>query len=158
MPSGCQLVTDSPLDMARTRYNNQFAVAAALLSLACLVAGCGDKQLPTYPVTVTVTLPGGGPAAGVRVFFRSVDHNGISASGTADPSGKCQLTTYEENDGAVAGVHQVAVGPPAIMGDPDLPRQGPNIANRYGNFDTSRLEANVSPVQPNEVAFEVGPK
>lgn len=84
---------------------------------ACAIAlvGCGgaEEELDrpaTQPVTGVVTL-GGKPVAGAQVQFYSTAggeaaHN---AFGRTDPEGRYNLTTFENDDGAVAGSYIVTV-------------------------------------------------
>jgi len=91
----------------RTLYN--VAAAAGLAALA-LAAGCGKGELPTAPVSGTVTF-NGQPLTSGKVEFKSETH-GISAWGNIQPDGTYQLYTYgseKSPDGAVLGKHKVAV-------------------------------------------------
>ena len=129
------------------------------LGMVMAAAGCGDsKELTTYPTTVTVQDANGQPLAGVRVSFRSVEHK-ISALGVSDGQGVCQMTTYNRGDGAVAGRHQVAIGPPALTGDPDALQPTFQIPRRISSYDDSELEATVTDGDgPNELTFTVPAK
>jgi hypothetical protein len=116
-----------------------FAAMALLTSLP-LAIGCGENKPKLVPVTVTVTYPDKKPVAGAQVVFRSTDAN-ASARGVTGEDGKCQLTTFQANDGAAPGRHVVLIAEPPLMGDPDVPQKGPKIADRFASSATSDLEA-----------------
>lgn len=82
-----------------------FAVAIPLLS------GCGSSKAEypakVFPVTGQIMWQGQ-PVAGADVVFFNPDTN-RSAFGRTDDSGKYKLTTFESNDGAVAGRQIVTV-------------------------------------------------
>jgi hypothetical protein len=114
-----------------------------------LTIGCGHDRQPTYPTRIKVQLPDGRPLAGARVALRSVE-GGISAKGVTDTAGIAKIATYEDGDGAVAGLHAAAIGPPAFEGDPDMKRGGPVFASRYARFEASGLEFEVTSDGVNE--------
>lgn len=76
---------------------------------AAILAGCssGGSRPATAPVSGTVTL-NGQPLEGATVVFMG-EGASQAASGKTDASGKYQLTTFEPNDGAVIGNHQVTI-------------------------------------------------
>jgi hypothetical protein len=70
--------------------------------------GCGGETGPeVYPVSGTV-LYNGNPVEGAVVAFQGETATKL-ATGTTDPQGRFQLTTYEADDGAVPGKHKVTV-------------------------------------------------
>jgi hypothetical protein len=80
-----------------------------VLLTPCLV-GCGEgaSARPTlYPVTGTVTL-NGVPVEGANVTF-ACEKAPRSATGVTDATGKFSLTSYDTNDGAIAGDHVVTI-------------------------------------------------
>lgn len=90
--------------------NRKPALAAQVLGLVSLVvlAGCGKSGPRTYPVTGTVTYQNT-PVEGAMVSFSPVDPEGNAAFGTTDAQGRYTLTSFEQNDGAVAGDYTVRV-------------------------------------------------
>ncbi len=78
-----------------------------------LVMGCsgGDegstKHRETYPASGVVTM-NGTPVGGVSILLR-LKTDDISASAVSSKDGSFQLTTYEENDGAVEGEYDIVV-------------------------------------------------
>ena len=112
-------------------------------------AGCGEGLPPTYPVEGRVVLPDGKPLSGGLVEFQSIGGEGMSvnASGTIGADGSFRLTTYKEDDGAVAGRHRAIVRPPRedldIEDAATAGRPEPIIDPRFENYDTSGLEFTV---------------
>lgn len=90
------------------KRNLQSALAAAAIGLL-LALGCqqGADRPTTYPVTGTVTL-NGQAVEGATVSFQLADGSG-SAVGVTGASGAYKLTTFEADDGAVAGEYKVAI-------------------------------------------------
>ena len=82
-----------------------------ILGLFCgLIAGCSGGNgngRPTAPVEVTVTYKGN-PVEDAVVQFITVDQP-QPAIGNTDKSGKCSLTTYRSNDGAIIGSNFVTI-------------------------------------------------
>lgn len=119
--------------------------------------GCGSGQMKTYPVKVTVAFSDGTPLAGGLVTFRSAEHS-VSATGRLDAEGKCRMGTYAPGDGAIAGVHKVAVSPPPPSGDIDeAGATGPAVDPRFRSPDASGLEVTVTAEGPNEFVLRVEP-
>lgn len=87
------------------------AARLAMLSLVATLIGCGDASgLPRrYPVSGTVTYKGQ-PVAKGTITFSPVDDkgDGRSASGVIQ-DGQYQLTTHDDNDGAIPGKYQVTI-------------------------------------------------
>jgi hypothetical protein len=88
----------------------QFAITGLLV----FVAGCGggtdewvDARENVYPASGVVTLSGE-PVEGATVIFHSASKK-ISAQGMTNAKGRYHVTTYEDNDGAIAGEHTVTV-------------------------------------------------
>ena len=104
------------------------------------VAGCSDDgRPPRYPVTGTLKSADGESLAHVSVMFRSIEQD-LTARGRVLPDGTFALTTFEKNDGAVAGRHRVQVMP---FRNPDGSLGGP-IHPRFLQFRTSELEFEVA--------------
>ena len=123
--------------------------------LATVLGGCGSgDKLKTHHVTGKVTLQDGKPMAGGLVIFHSVEHK-ISASGAIGEDGTCQMSTYQPEDGAVAGQHRVAIVAPRLPLDPRNPVPPPTIAPKYNDPATSELEFTVTPAGPNQFDFQV---
>ncbi|QDV36685.1 hypothetical protein ElP_46140 [Tautonia plasticadhaerens] len=126
------------------------------------LVGCGEDR-GLVPVTGTVTY-NGEPVAGGEILFTPQDGS-HAARGPLDDSGRYRLGTYGPRDGAVTGMHDVAV----ILRGPDKPvpeaRKGqmmeedmqgsgdPLIPERYFSPLTSGLTAEVTDDGSNEFDF-----
>lgn len=131
------------------RLRGMFSVIAAV----ALVVGCNrSDRLPTYAVSGRVILPDGSPVGPGTIIFESHEH-AMAARGTIHPDGSFTLGTYEEDDGAVAGLHTATVIPAAPDDfDPDTqPYAPPPIDQRYMHPDTSGLEFEVKEQGPNRI-------
>ena len=130
--------------------------------LSCLSLGCSDNgRTPTYAVTGKVVFEDGSPLPGGGLICLSDPEAGptLSARGQINTDGTFQLGTYEQDDGAVAGNHTVAIDPPMPKNyDADAGPAPKVIHNRYLSHDTSGLEFTVSKDGPNEVTLVVSKK
>lgn len=84
-------------------------LAGVLLLTAPSLVGCGggSDRPELVPVSGSVTFKGA-PVEGATVTFYS-EKSPRSAQGVTDASGNFKLTTYDTNDGAVAGEHTVSI-------------------------------------------------
>ena len=120
-----------------------FFLPTSIYFVAVLIGGCKTQVPKTYPVVIKLSYPDKKPVAGAQVVLRSDDAK-VSARGIAGTDGSCSLTTFKDNDGAVAGHHTVLVAKPPLIGDPDKPYSGPLIADKYASFATSGLDVTVT--------------
>src|SRR5687768_4131271 len=116
------VVLHSPTCMARRassiaacRAAARHAAMLAITSLLGTLIGCGEAEPTLYPVTITVIFPDNKPAPGAQVVLRSTEHT-TTSRGTTGEDGSCQLTTFEANDGASPGAHQVLIAEPPHIG------------------------------------------
>jgi len=135
---------------------------AALFATLSLATGCNNRPA-TYPVTGTVKFEDGTPLVGGTVEFRNVTTDiakQINARGEIGPDGQYQLTSFESNDGAIAGEHQVCVFPPAQDTPGSLDSEPPPspLERRFQAYDTSGLSYTVKPEGKNEYHITVGKK
>jgi hypothetical protein len=131
-------------------------IAASLfLASVSFYTGCSKTREPTYPVHGVVTLQGKTPSGGT-ILFESVEPGAsgkrYGARGKIEPNGQYQLSTFGDNDGAVAGKHRVAVLPEQIiLGDPPSPEDKKRadailqIPPKYQSTDTSNRTYEVKP-------------
>jgi len=110
--------------------------------------GCGSGHPKTYPVRGKVVFPDGTPlTSGGIVLFKSTatGDQPVNARGRIQDDGTFRLSTFEEGDGAVGGMHQVLV---RAQRDSAVYRQTgripkPVIDSRFERYETSGLECTV---------------
>src|SRR5207253_636845 len=86
-------------------------LALGILGALVLLAGSGCRRgvgTKTYPVSGIVTLDDK-PVGGVLVRFMPVDARGRPAIGMTRSDGTFRMSTYNTDDGAVAGTYKVLV-------------------------------------------------
>jgi hypothetical protein len=117
-----------------------------------VLAGCG-RPSRTVPAGGVVVLDGK-PVAGAAVLLSPVA-GGVPARGTTAADGSFSLSTFDDGDGAVAGMHRVGVSKMDakgfVTGDDGLSGKLDGstiqvrslIPERYMNPATSGLEATV---------------
>lgn len=127
--------------------------------LLSALAGCNSGQLPTHPVEGRVVFEDGSHPKFGSIEFYSVDHQ-INAQGKIDRDGTFTVGTYEDQDGAVAGKHQVIIQ--QITGNYLTEKMSDQIHHDHGelldpaffDYRTSGLECTIDPGQ-NKVEFMV---
>lgn len=125
------------------------------LLLLVLAIGCGDDgRPPLVPVSGVVTLDNE-PIAGAAVMFMPLA-GGRPAQGVTDAAGKFRLTTFDDNDGALVGNHQVTITKVEVTGmtatadglsgvvDPSQIKETWIIPQKYAQPDSSGLSATVA--------------
>ena len=120
-------------------------LALLLPALAVLLlTGCAEAGRPAYAVEGKVVFPDGQPLTEGVVEFETVEDikTRINARGEIQPDGTFRLTTYVDNDGAVAGEHRALVMPPLPLAGPAPPLP---IKARYRSYETSGLTFTVKP-------------
>lgn len=102
--------------------------AAVIISLP-LVCGCGESfEMEVAPVSGTVACMGNPITEGYIVFTPVVTagedkmDSGKSAYATISSDGTYTLTTYDDGDGAVIGMHEVRVYKPDPEDDEQIVR------------------------------------
>jgi hypothetical protein len=124
--------------------------------MGLFVSGCGSNQLQTAPVQGTVSLDGRPLESGQVVFTPS---QGRGARGQLNRDGTFVLTTYTDGDGAIVGVHQVAILPVIPLGEAAGAEAEVSseslIPRRYLAGATSKLTFEVEPHQANHANFEL---
>ena len=78
-----------------------------ILSLTCIMTGCGPGVPDTAEVSGTVTLDGTPVDGAIVAFFHP--EGGQPARGVTDASGTFTLTTFKAGDGARLGQQKVSV-------------------------------------------------
>jgi hypothetical protein len=133
-----------------------------ILAVALALAGCNSHPT-TYPVTGTVKFEDGTPLAGGTVEFRNVTTDlakQVNARGEIGPDGKYQLTSFEPNDGALPGDHQVCVFAPAQETPGNLSTEPPPspLERKYQAYESSGLSYTVKKDGTNRYDITVGKK
>ena len=110
------------------------------LPLGLVIGGCGSSSpgaapLPTLPVKGKVTY-NGKPLTRGTIKFAPDDGFGREAQGPIQPDGTFLLSTFKDGDGAVPGVHRVAVSGTGKSGREVVP-------TRLCNTTSSRFEVEV---------------
>ena len=131
-----------------------------VLCCACFTfGGCNSKtEFETAPAVGRVTLDGKPVVSGSVVF---TPPQGWPARGELDAEGRFTLTTYEPDDGAIVGPHEIVViaqtGP-----DPnehfERALSAPTkwlIPERYGSRKSSGLVYDVKSGEANDVTLEL---
>ena len=134
-------------------------LAFLLLAAISLLGGCQSNELEVARVRGVVTLDGI-PLEGGTVLF--TPQRGRSANGTIGADGSFTLTTYGNGDGAIVGVHQVAVfaGAPRRVDRPidaDVPEQNERllVPQRYRDPHRSGLTFEVKSGELNEFELKL---
>ena len=112
-------------------------LAVTILTLA----GCSTHS--TQPVNGKVVYSDGSPATdlvGHIISFDCPEHN-AGASGVVKADGTFKVGTYTDDDGAMPGVHRVAISPPEPPVDAPVPLR--LIDKKYGDMATSGLEVEI---------------
>lgn len=122
-----------------------------------LLPGCGNDRLPTYPVSGRVIFADGSPVRTGFIELQSDEHR-VNARGTIARDGSFQLTTFDPNDGAVAGSHRAVIV--QFLAQENLPAiphdHGKPVSLKHADYATSGLTFEVEPGQTNtwEVVVE----
>ncbi|MCP4192182.1 MAG: carboxypeptidase regulatory-like domain-containing protein [Planctomycetaceae bacterium] len=123
----------------------------ALSLCALAIVGCSAGHLPTYPTSGVVQFEDGDPVRFGSIEFYNQQHD-VTARGTIDRNGRYELSTFQANDGAIAGEHQVVViqmlmPNPVVKRSPaDASREhqhGRHVGKAYSGYATSSLTCTV---------------
>ena len=135
-------------------YNARSLTALLLLAMSLTVpVGCGDGRPPRVRVTGTVTYRGW-PVKGAHVVF--TPPNARPAAARTDAQGRFTLRTFDPEDGAVLGTHQITISKMNSVNpdDPYAARKS-SLPERYRRADTSGLTAEVTADGENDFTFEL---
>ncbi len=132
------------------------STGALLLLLTLVLAGCSDGRLKTYPAKGKVTFKSGSPVHVGTIELKSREH-GIQARGTIDSEGNFILTTYTEDDGAVAGIHDCVVVQFVMTEEMSgfKPSALGVVHPKFASYSTSGLTVEIKPDQANDLKIEV---
>jgi ribosomal protein S12 len=124
--------------------------------LGALALGCNSGQLKTYQVEGQVVFKDGSPVK-VGIVETKALGKSVQATGTINKDGSFHLTTYRENDGAIAGQHRVVVI--QMIPVEDIPNYRPStmgvVHRKHASYNTSELTMSVEPSGPNKIRLVV---
>ncbi len=127
----------------------------------CLVflVGCSPKNLPTFPVSGSVEFEDGEPVRIGTIEFRqeaSQGSNGerIMARGKISEDGTFTLTTFEPNDGAIEGAHQITIHQMVVVEDRSFKDHGHGrrVSPKYSDYASSGLSADIKAVPKSDTS------
>ncbi|WP_417381336.1 carboxypeptidase-like regulatory domain-containing protein [Gimesia sp.] len=130
------------------------ARAGMLFSLALWCSGCGGGGGEDLPETVAVSgvvTYQGKPVTDASIMFYPLQGR-KPATGRSDTTGKFTLRTFEKDDGALPGEHQVTVN--AYQSTPEGVSMKSAIPIKYSSPTTSPLKITVTDTNP-EIKLEL---
>lgn len=153
---------------------SRWAVPVLTLSLIIsLFPGCGSgDRVEVYPTSGLVKFLGEPMAGGGAISFIPLDGQvGKAAGGTIDSEGKFTMSTYDSDDGSMAGrfrvvIFQTTVEETETIGDTDVEGakdtltefsvpEAKRIPLIYADVATSPLTVEVKPEPTNELMLEL---
>jgi len=136
------------------KLNNSKLLCWILLILVC--SGCNSGKLKTYPIEGQVVFEDGSPVKVGIVETKAVG-GAVQATGSIAKDGSFSLTTYRQNDGAIAGEHKVVIV--QFIPVEDIPNYRPStmgVVNRkHATYHTSGLSMTVVPNGENKIKLVV---
>lgn len=125
--------------------------ASLFVLFALSVVGCGSGSPPAAPPATTpvggkVYLPSGSVLTGGRVVFKPKIKGNQEAIGEINTDGSFKLTSYNKDDGALAGEYVVVIDKTSYKSGSAVEVRA-NIAAKYLNESTSDLVVTVSESQ-----------
>lgn len=112
------------------------AFSAALGIVAAV--GCNDGRPKRVTVSGTVLLDGEPLTKGSVIF---VPEGGRPSNGKIGPDGRFVLRCFDDDDGALLGVHRVAVAAKEILSESNIKWYAPS---RYADYRTSGLSVEIT--------------
>jgi hypothetical protein len=133
--------------------SNRVSLAWGALLAAVICAGCGPSGPDVVPVSGRIT-KGGRPVSIVAVQF--YPEQGRPSSARTDNDGRYELEFSEDiPKGAVPGKHRVSIqvvqeriDQPINLKDPKYHPEMPEILKNFGDWQTTKLQVEVSHDQP----------
>jgi hypothetical protein len=129
-----------------------------MMAIASLLQGCSSEP-PLYPVTGQVVFKDDGRpfAGGTAVVFESKSPPYHRARGDLDKEGRFELKTEQRGDdpGAMEGPHRVSISYISSSGNDIKQQLSKLIHPRYFEFQTSGIECDIKPGQPNDFKIEL---
>lgn len=142
-------------ERVRTLIESKFLVLAGALLLLVL-PGCFSGNPKTYPIQGQVVFEDGTPVK-VGIVETKASGKAVQATGSIAKDGSFSLTTFRQNDGAIAGEHKVVIV--QFIPVEDIPNYRPStmgVVNRkHASYQTSGLIMNVVPNGENKIKLVV---
>jgi hypothetical protein len=138
--------------------NTKSFLTTLLTGVAILLStGCGSQVPKTYPVQGRVVTENGKPIEMGSVEFRSEGKESrIIARGKIKPDGSFSLSTFGNDDGAVAGKHDVIIQQMIIAeGFGKSHEHGPRVPAIYSEYASSGLTAEIKKTEDNFVTLQI---
>lgn len=135
--------------------NRRVITVLLLCGLATLV-GCGPDRPPAFPASGQVLFANGTPVRAGTVELKSRRHP-VNARGTIKEDGTFVLSTYEEGDGALEGIHDCVVVQFVVaekMGKGATSAYGV-VDPRFASYASSGLSCEVSATTENRIMINV---
>ncbi len=148
-------------------------ICVAVSCAALMFGGCGksdDDGLPSRVRATAMVTYRGEPVDGAHVTFSPADKTGKPAYGSTDDRGKVELSTFEFEDGAVAGEYAVTVskmhtedegnvpaypGMPSGVGRQSSAKVTDLLPRKYKRRETSGLIATIVSGDKNKFKFDL---
>lgn len=130
-----------------------FTWSAVVIALLCCSAGCSDRP-KAYRAGGLVLFADGKPVQDGRIEVRFTEQP-YTARGIIDREGRFRLTTFETDDGAIAGRHEVLVIQRFTADIDDMAAhhrhasQLRQVDRKYSSYATSGLEITIDPAGDN---------
>ena len=135
--------------------HNPKVIAGLVLLVACVVAGCGPREVPRHPVRGQVFYRKK-PLADAQVVFHVVDNSPQAANkpiAITDEQGRFALTTMSRGDGAPPGEYVITIELRELVtvGEEKVRSGRSLLPERYRHLEKSGLRFRVEKGE-NEVA------
>ena len=125
------------------KYSLNYGALSLFVTLALLLIGC-NGNLRTYDVQGVVEFEDGTRPMFGNIEFYSPEFK-INARGEITRDGTFTLSTYSENDGAVAGYHEIVVM--QQVGNYLIAKSGNKIKHDHGSLiDSKYFDYKTSPL------------
>ena len=122
------------------RSVDRFLCFASVLLVSTALSGCGDGNDAVIPTSGQIFVDGQPLATGIEGFLQVIPENGRAASGAIDPAtGSFVLSTYEKDDGCVAGTHKAIIIMEEAVGQESVSL----LPFKYTNINTTDIRVTV---------------
>lgn len=141
------------LPTAHGRGRRSVLIALAFLPGVLSLVGCGEKQVPVFPVVGKVSV-GGQTPVGAQVVLHSTNDSlppNVAPSGTVKEDGTFEISVYKSGDGAPVGDYVATIQWFKVVQSEGGSGRGPNVLpGRYADPTSSPIRVTVNS-QPNQI-------